>query len=106
MKTPQSASVLPPAYTVVLVRGKELQTIFAVWSLTTKIGTRKTSQRAPDDPLANSLASGKGRFPPPWTAEQIPGGFKVLDANGQSFTYVYGRETKADAEIAKVLTID
>ena len=78
MKTPQSASVLPPAYTVVLVRGKELQTIFAVWSLTTKIGTRKTSQRAPDDPLANSLASGKGRFPPPWTVEQIPGGFKGL----------------------------
>ena len=32
-----------------------------------------------------------------WTVEQIPGGFKVL---------VYGRETKADADIAKVLTMD
>src|SRR5262249_35153024 len=24
------------------------------------------------------------RFPPPWTLEQIPGGYKVKDANGQS----------------------
>ena len=46
------------------------------------------------------------RFPLPWMVEQIPGGFKVLDANGQSLAYVYGRETKADADIAKVLTMD
>ena len=46
------------------------------------------------------------RFPPPWTMEQIPGGYKVPDANGQSLAYVYGRETKADADIAKVLTVD
>ena len=23
------------------------------------------------------------RFPPPWTVESIPGGYKVKDANGQ-----------------------
>ena len=46
------------------------------------------------------------RFPPPWTVEQIPGGYKILDSNGQSLAYVYGRETKADADIAKVLTMD
>ena len=23
------------------------------------------------------------RFPPPWQVEQMPGGFKVLDASGQ-----------------------
>jgi hypothetical protein len=46
------------------------------------------------------------RFPPPWKFEQIPGGFKVLDASGQSLAYVYGRETKADADIAHVLTMD
>jgi len=47
------------------------------------------------------------RFPPPCgTVEQIPGGYKVLDANGQSLAYVYGRETKADADIAHVLTMD
>jgi hypothetical protein len=46
------------------------------------------------------------RFSPPWTVEQIPGGFKVVDATGQSLAYVYGRETRADADIAKVLTMD
>ena len=35
-----------------------------------------------------------------WAVEQM------LDANGQSLAYVYGRETKADADIAKVLTMD
>jgi hypothetical protein len=46
------------------------------------------------------------RFPPPWTVEQIPGGYKVKDANGQSLAYVYGRETRADADTAHVLTLD
>src|SRR4026207_2080829 len=46
------------------------------------------------------------RFPPPWTVEEIPGGYKVKDANGKSLAYVYGRETRADADIAKVLTMD
>ena len=41
---------------------------------------------------------------PPWTVEQIPGGYKVKDANGQALTYVYARETQAD--IANVLTMD
>ena len=45
-------------------------------------------------------------FPPPWTVEQIPGDFKVLDASGQALVYVYARETKAEADIAKVLTFD
>jgi hypothetical protein len=43
---------------------------------------------------------------PPWTVEQIPGGYKVKVATGQSLAYVYGRETKADADIANVLTMD
>ena len=46
------------------------------------------------------------RFPPPWTVEQIPGGYKVKDANGQALAYVYARETRADADIANVLTMD
>jgi hypothetical protein len=46
------------------------------------------------------------RFPPPWTAEQIPGGYVVKDATGQSLAYVYARETKAQADTAKVLTMD
>ena len=46
------------------------------------------------------------RFPPPWTVEEIPGGYKVKDASGQSLAYVYGRETKANADTAHVLTMD
>src|SRR6516225_8111874 len=46
------------------------------------------------------------RFPPPWTVEKIAGGLKVIDANGQSLAYVYSRETKDAADIAKVLTED
>jgi len=38
--------------------------------------------------------------------EQIPGGYKVLDTNGQALAYVYGRETRADADTANVLTMD
>ena len=30
----------------------------------------------------------------------------MKDGNGQSLAYVYGRETQADADIAKVLTMD
>jgi hypothetical protein len=44
------------------------------------------------------------RFPAPWTAELIPGGFVVKDANGQALAYVYARETRADADTAKALT--
>jgi hypothetical protein len=46
------------------------------------------------------------RFPAPWTVEQIPGGYKVLDASGQALAYIYARDTKAQADIAKVLTFD
>jgi len=46
------------------------------------------------------------RFPPPWQVEQTPGGFKLLDASGQALAYVYARESKAEADIAKVLTFD
>ena len=46
------------------------------------------------------------RLPAPWTPEQIPGGFKVVDAVGQALAYVYASETKAQADAAKVLTMD
>ena len=46
------------------------------------------------------------RFPPPWTVETIPGGLKVCDLNGQSLAYVYSRENRNDAHIAKSLTLD
>jgi hypothetical protein len=46
------------------------------------------------------------RFPSPWSAEQIPGGYKVVDATGQALAYIYARETKAQADTAKMLTMD
>ena len=46
------------------------------------------------------------RFPPPWTVERLPGGFKVVDANGQSLAYSYARENDHDANTAGVLTRD
>jgi hypothetical protein len=46
------------------------------------------------------------RFPPPWRADKMPGGYVVRDANGQSIAYVYGRATEAEAMQAKVLTTD
>ena len=45
-------------------------------------------------------------FPAPWSAEQIPGGYVVKDATGQSLAYVYARETKQEADTAHVLTMD
>jgi hypothetical protein len=45
------------------------------------------------------------RFPPPWTIERLPGGFKVIDVNGQSFAYFYARENDNDVGTAGVLTV-
>ena len=46
------------------------------------------------------------RFPPPWTVIRLPGGLKVIDANGQSLAYFYARENDNDAGAAGVLTMD
>jgi hypothetical protein len=46
------------------------------------------------------------RFPLPWTIEAIPGGFKVIDANGQGIAYVYGHADPHDAGVANALTLD
>ena len=46
------------------------------------------------------------RFPAPWTADKMPGGYVVRDANGQALAYIYSRATETDAMQAKVLTED
>ena len=46
------------------------------------------------------------RFPPPWTIERLPGGFKVIDADGQPLAYFYARENDNDAGTGGVLTMD
>jgi hypothetical protein len=46
------------------------------------------------------------RFPAPWSAEKIAGGYVVRDANGQALAYVYGRLSLPEAIQAKTLTTD
>jgi len=52
------------------------------------------------------MADESRRFPPPWRADKIPGGYVVRDANGQAIAYIYSRENEAEARQAKVLTKD
>jgi hypothetical protein len=52
------------------------------------------------------MAESQRRFPPPWRADKVSGGYVVRDASGQALAYLYGRETEADARQAKVLTND
>jgi hypothetical protein len=46
------------------------------------------------------------RFPAPWHADPMPGGYCVRDANGQSLAFVYSRDNPDEARQAKVLTKD
>jgi hypothetical protein len=46
------------------------------------------------------------RFPPPWRADLIPGGYVVRDANGQALAYLYLRDNPTEALQAKMLTKD
>ena len=46
------------------------------------------------------------RFPAPWRADKISGGYVVRDANGQALVYVYSRDNDSEALQAKVLTKD
>jgi hypothetical protein len=48
----------------------------------------------------------QSRFPTPWHADKIPGGYVVRDANGQALAYIYSRKNEAEARQAKVLTAD
>jgi hypothetical protein len=52
------------------------------------------------------MAESPRRFPSPWRADKVPGGYVVRDANGQALVYIYSRDTEADARRAKVLTSD
>ena len=62
-------------------------------------GTNGGRGNSHQDKIALFVSSVNGitmsrRFPPPWSVEQIPGGYKVKDADGQALAYVYARETR------------
>jgi hypothetical protein len=46
------------------------------------------------------------RFPTPWHADKLLGGYVIRDANGQALAYVYSRDNEDEARQAKVLTKD
>lgn len=46
------------------------------------------------------------RFPKPWTAERIPGGYLVRDGNGMPLAYVYGRDADRISVSEQRLTAD
>jgi hypothetical protein len=52
------------------------------------------------------MADGSRRFPPPRSADKIPGGYVVRDANSRALGYLYSRNSVADARQAKLLTAD
>ena len=45
-------------------------------------------------------------FPAPWSTVEIPGGYRVVDANRQPLAYFYGRDDLNAAHQADVLTLD
>ena len=46
------------------------------------------------------------RFPRPWRFEPIPGGYRVIDANGLALAHVYGQPPAAIAFSDQRLTDD
>jgi hypothetical protein len=52
------------------------------------------------------MPSPSRRFPPPWRADKMPGGYVVRDATGQALAHLYSREIEDEARQAKVLTKD
>jgi len=54
----------------------------------------------------SAMAEPPRRFPSPWRASRMPGGYVVRDANGWALAYVYSRDDEAETRQAKVLTND
>ena len=42
------------------------------------------------------------RFPPPWSADKIPGGYVVRDANGQAYIHSRDNEDEARHEVRRI----
>jgi hypothetical protein len=52
------------------------------------------------------MADASRRFPAPWRADKIAGGYVVRDANGQALAYLYSRDNEAEARQAKIRSED
>ena len=52
------------------------------------------------------MADAPRRFPAPWRADKIPGGYVLRDANGQALAYLYSRDNPTEAHQAKMRSED
>jgi hypothetical protein len=73
---------------------------------TVRSGLQESVQFDTDSPDNATMTEPPRRFPSPWHANKITGGYVVRDANGQELAYIYSRENEAEARQAKVLTAD
>jgi hypothetical protein len=71
-----------------------------------EIGDQRPADNRPHQFQATGFRKDQQRFPSPWRADKLPGGYVVLDANGQALAYVYSRDNEAETRHAKVLTKD
>jgi hypothetical protein len=53
-----------------------------------------------------TLGPSPGRFPPPWSVEDIGAAFVVIDNGGQKLAYVYYEEEPGRRSAAKMLSKD
>ena len=52
------------------------------------------------------MKSSSRRFPPPWSIEEHPESFAIVDANGQNLVYVYHEDEPGRRMTMKRLTRD
>jgi hypothetical protein len=50
---------------------------------------------------SSAMAESPRRFPAPWRADKVPGGYVVRDANGQALAYVYSRDKRGRSAASK-----
>jgi len=64
--------------------------------------------RAPKESASHMSTSPKPtrRLPAPWSVEEIPAGFKVVDADGKSLAYVYGEDDGTRLQVGNKLTMN
>jgi hypothetical protein len=67
---------------------------------------RTAFNRGLDSTDGVTMADGSRRFPTPWRANKITGGYVVRGATGQALAYLCSRENEDEARQAKVLRAD
>jgi hypothetical protein len=72
--------------------------------LVSRIGRPRTAPAMTEG--ERNRSSAPRTFRPPWSTVEIPGGFRVEDANRRPLASIYSGDSEAEALQAKVLTKD